>query len=257
MFELLAILRSLRYNEFFKTVSFANINLDILNGQFDIFGNEHVCDRNKAGTPVSLPTEELQKSCLLVQELRALAITSKTLRRMDFTSCINRKPQDSMIDGDSNRDMGCGIVEALFPLCRHQDTNIDWIILNNIELGDTDLDYLVAAAVERDCHFRAIEMSRCGLNDRSLGLTLEALRAQDNTLESIDISANVARLHPSIFDGQISVFGFIRKLNLSNLSRTAVSEPLLTSETLLSWKLEELSLSGTPLNSYTLDSIAS
>ena len=249
-------MRSLRYNDFFKTISFANINLDMLNGQFDIFGSEHVCSETKAGTPLKLSAEELQSSCLLIQELRALAMTSRTLRRMDFTSSITRKPQDFMVDGD-NRDMGCGIVEALFPLCRNQDTNVDWVILNNIELGDTDLDYLVAAAVERDCHFRAIEMSRCGLNDRSLGLILEALRAQDNTLEAIDISGNLARLRPSIFDGQISVFGFIRKLNLSNVSRTAVSEPLLSSETLLSWKLEELSLSGTPINPHTLDAIAS
>ena len=249
-------MRSLRYNEFFKTISFANINLDKLNGQFDIYGDEHVCTETIAGTHLKLSTEELRSSCLLVQELRALAATIRTLRRMDFTSSITRKPQDFLIDGDA-RDMGCGIVEAIFPLCQNQDTNVDWITLNNIELGDTDLDYLVAAAVERDCRFRAIEMSHCGLNDRSLGLILEALRAQDNTIEAIDISCNIARLRPSIFDGQISVFGFIRKLDLSNVSRTTISEPLLSSETLLSWKLEELSLSGTPLNPNTLDAIAS
>ena len=249
-------MRSLRYNEFFRSISFANVNLDKLNGQFDRYGNEHICSETAAGTPVKLSAEELQTSCLLVQEVRALAMTVRNLRRMDFTSSISRKPQDFVIDGD-NRDIGCGIVEAVFPLCKNQDTNVDWIILNNIELGDTDLDYLVAAAVERDCHFRAIEMSRCGLNDRSLGLILEALRAQDNTLEALDISGNVARLRPSIFDGQISVFGFIRKLNLSNVSRTTVSEPLLSFETLLSWKLEELFLNGTPINANTLDAIAS
>lgn len=254
--ELLAVMRALRYNESFGTISFSGRHLDVLNGLHDVFGSEHICSKTKRGTPVSLTMEELGRSCLLVQEIRALAITSKRLRRMDFTSSITRKPHEYVLEGYKGRDMGCGIVEALFPLCKQQTTNVDWIVLNNIELGETDLDYLVAAAVHRACHFRALEMSRCGLNDRAISLILEALRAQENTLESIDISGNVARLSPSTFEAQISVFGFIRKLNLSNISRTSGSEPLLSSETLLAWRLEELRLSGTAVNAQTLDSIS-
>ena len=88
--------------------------------------------------------EELEKSCLLVQEVRAMAATSRKLRRMDFSGCITAKP--AIVKAGRNeepvkqKDIGCGIVEALFPLCRHQNTNVDWICLNGIYLSETDLD---------------------------------------------------------------------------------------------------------------------
>ncbi|KAF2773503.1 RNI-like protein [Teratosphaeria nubilosa] len=262
--ELLAIMRALRYNESFNGMSFAGIPLDSLNGLHDNYGHEHVCSRTKRGTPIRLTPEELGRSCLLVQEIRALAATSKKLRRMDFSQCVTTKPVaplaplESVGEDDAVRpkDIGCGIVEALFPLCKHQTTNVDWICLNGINLSDTDLDYLVGAAVEKMCHFRAIELNRCGLNDRSMGLILDALRAQDNTLEALEIAGNNARINPVTFDGQLGMFGFIRKLNLSYVSRTSGHEPLLEAETLLIWRLQELRLSGTSLNSASIDAIA-
>lgn len=253
--EILAVMRSLRYLESYRAISFANVPLDVLNGLHDLHGSEHVCSRTKKGTPVSMTVEDLGRSCLLIQEIRALAVTSKKLRKMDFTGSISREPQNS-VDGAETRDMGCGIVEALFPLCKHQTTNVDWIVLNLIPLGETDLDYLVAAAVERRCHLRAIEMSRCGLNDRSLSLILDALRAQDNTLEAINIAGNVARVSPTMFHAQLNIFGFIRRLNLSNVARTTGSEPLVSAETLCTWKLEELLLSGTALNEEDIEAVA-
>ena len=261
---LLAIMRALRYNESFGSLSFASMSLDGLNGLHDNHGQEYVVSRTKRGTAIKLSVEELGRACLLVQEIRALAATSKRLRRMDFSGCVSATISTEAMsteqafddDGAKAKDIGCGIVEALFPLCRHQTTNVDWIILNGIHLSDTDLDYLVGAAVDKSCHIRAIELDRCGLNDRSMGLILDALRAQDNTLEAIEIAGNTARLDPSTFDSQLSMFGFIRKLNLSWVSRTSGSEPLLTAETLLVWRLQELRLSGTALNPATIDAVA-
>ncbi|KAK5733916.1 hypothetical protein LTR17_009323 [Elasticomyces elasticus] len=258
--ELLAITRALRYNESFGSMSFANVCLDGLNGLHDNYGQEYVCSRTKKGTLIKLTEAELGRSCLLVQEVRALAATSKKLRRMDFSNCVTSKAAATMDqpdeDGTTRKDIGCGVVEALFPLSKHQTTNVDWVCLNGIQLTETDLDYLVGAAVEKSCHLRAIELNRCGLNDRSMGLILDALRAQDNTLEAIEISGNTARLNPSIFDSQLGVFGFIRKLNLSYFSRTSGSEPILQAETLLTWRLQELRLSGTTLNEASIDAVA-
>ncbi|CAD0090461.1 unnamed protein product [Aureobasidium vineae] len=196
--ELLAVMRALRYNESFNSLSFADVQLDVLNGLHDSYGTEHA----------------------------------------------------------KVKDIGCGVVEALSPLCKHQITNVDWIALNGIHLSETDLDYLVGAASDKACHFRAIELSRCSLTDRTLSLILDSLRAQDNTLEALDISGNLARLAPAVFDGQISVFGFIRKLNLSFASRTSGAEPLFNAETLLTWRLEELRLTGTSLNENTIQALA-
>lgn len=257
---LLAIMRALRYNESFGSISFAGISLDSLNGLHDEHGREYVCSRTKRGTPIRLTEDELGRACLLVQEIRALAATSKKLRRMDFSGCVSPKfqaPIESQDDEHARaRDIGCGVVEALVPLCRHQTTNVDWICLNAIELSDMDMDYLVGAAVDKSCHFRALELNRCGLSDRSMGLILDALRTHENTLEAVEIAGNTARLDPVTFDGQLSMFGFIRKLNLSHISRTSGTEPLLTAETLLVWRLQELRLSGTPLNAASIDAVA-
>ncbi|KAF2205843.1 leucine rich repeat protein-like protein [Delitschia confertaspora ATCC 74209] len=256
--ELLAVMRSLRYNEGFAGISFKDVRLDALNGLKDHYGAEHLCTKTKRGTSVQMEIEEQGRSCLLVQEIRALALTSRKLRRMDFSSCITRRPRDTLQSpGSKSRDMGCGIVEALFPLCKYQTTNVDWIILNNIPLGETDLDYLVAAAVERVCHFRALEMSNCGLTDRAVSLILDSLRAQENTLEALDLSRNACRLSHITFDSQIGVFGFLTKLNLSHLARTSGPESFISVETFQAWRLQELILSGTSMSSGMVDAIAS
>lgn len=254
--ELLAVMRSLRYNETFVGISFKGIHLDSLNGLIDPNGAEHVCLKTKRGTFARLDVEDLEQSCLLVQEIRALALTNRKLRRLDFTSCITKRHRDRSDSDITSRDNGCGIVEALFPLCKYQNTNVDWIALNNIPLGETDLDYLVAAGVERNCHLRALELSGCGLTDRSLSLVLDALRAQENTLEALDLSSNTFRISPTIFDSQIGVFGYLTKLNLSHIAISTGSEPLLSVETMQGWRLQELVLSGTSLNVPMIDAIA-
>lgn len=252
--ELLAVMRALRYNESFGGISFASVNLDALNGLHDRYGSEHVCWKTKRGTPVQISIEELRRSSVLVQEIRALAISNKKLRRLDFDSCISRKQLDTD-DSQEPKDIGCGIVEALFPLCRYQTTNVDWISLNHIQLSETDLDYLVAAAVEKACHFRGFGFRACGLTDRSLSLILESLRQQENTLDTLDISANSFRLAPSLFDSQIGAFAFIRSLDLSHTARNSGPEPLLSAETLQIWRLQELTLSGTSLNIASVEAI--
>ncbi|KAH5584716.1 hypothetical protein HBI24_088410 [Parastagonospora nodorum] len=255
--ELLAVMRSLRYNETFVGISFKGIHLDVLNGLQDPYGAEHVCMKTKRGTFARLEVEEFEQACLLVQEIRALALSNRKLRRLDFTSCITRRRRGHLDTEGSGRDGGCGIVEALFPLCKYQNTNVDWIALNNIPLGETDLDYLVAAAVERNCHLRALELSGCGLSDRALSLVLDALRAQENTLEALDLSSNNFRISPTIFDSQIGIFGYLTKLNLSHIAVSAGSEPMISVETMQGWRLQELVLSGTHLNSPMVDAIAS
>jgi hypothetical protein len=254
--ELLAVMRALRYNETFGGISFKDVRLDVLNGLKDQNGAEHVCLKTKRGTYARLDVEELERSCLLVQEIRALALTNRKLRRMDFSSCITRKPGGHGQARESARDQGCGIVEALFPLCKYQTTNVDWIALNHIQLGDTDLDYLVAAGVERACHLRGLELSGCGLTDRALSLILDALRAQETTMEAVDLSSNPFRLSPSIFDSQIGVFGYLTRLNLSHVARSSGIEPLISVETFQGWRLQELVLSGTSLNAAMVDAIA-
>ena len=250
LLELLAIMRALRYNEAFVTISFRNVKLDILYGQRDPQGLDHVPWTTRSGEPLNIPLQE--HSWLLVQEVQALALKSKRLRRLDFAHTLTRKSKDF----DSGRDEGCGICEALFPLCAKQLTNVDWITLNGIVLADVDIDFLYAAAIEKSCHFRAIELGSCGLVDQTMNTVLQALMHQEATMESIDLSGNMARLNPTTLRVQLGNFGYIRRLNLSNMYRTSGPEPLIAADTLLAWKLEELELSRTTLNDATVEAIA-
>lgn len=248
--ELLAVMRALRYNESFSCISFANVSLDVLHNLRDPNGNDHVPSTTRSGEPLNIPDQA--NFTLLVQEIQAIALKSKRLRRMDFSHSLTRK---FSTDGKT-QDPGCGICEALFPLCARQKTNVDWVILNGIVLTDVDIDYLFAAAIDKSCHFRAIEMGYCGLVDRSMNTVIHAMSHQGTTMEAINISGNLARLDPSAIDDQFRSFGFIRKLDLSNNSRLSGPAALLSSELLVSWKLEEICLNRCPLNAETIDALA-
>ena len=249
--ELLAIMRSLRYNESFNSLSFRNINLDVLHSLHDQLGDDHVPWTTKSGEPLNIP-DHAQLS-LLTQEVQALAVKCKRLRRLDFAFCLNRK---QLSEDEEAKDPGCGICEALFPLCAKQQTNIDWIILNGIILCTIDIDYLFAAAIDRSCHFRALDLGYCGLKDRSMHTVLEAISHQGATMESVDLSGNLARLDPRVLEDNLGELEFVRKITLSNVSRISGSEPLLTAETLLSWKLVEIQLGRTPLNEQSVEALA-
>lgn len=133
---------------------------------------------------------------------------------------------------------------------------MDWIVLNGIKLGDSDLDYIVDAASQEASHLRALEVGDCGLSVHDLDLVLSTMTSQETTLEAVNISGIQGRLSPELFHQQIGYFGQIRKINLTRVARTSGVEPLIAPETLLNWRLEELSLSQTVVNKETVESIA-
>ncbi|KAL8910002.1 MAG: hypothetical protein Q9171_004697 [Xanthocarpia ochracea] len=248
--ELLAILRALRYNESFGTIRLSQTALDPLHGLCDDYGWDHTPWTTRSGETVEI--ENQQKASVLIQEVRALAVKSKRLRRLDFSDCLARRPSSA----GSTPVLGCGICEALFPLCTKQYTNVDWIILNGILLSEVDIDYIYAAAISKASHFRAIEVSNCGLADRSFQAILQALSHQGSTLECLNFSSNFARLEPLNMREYLDELSYIRKIDFSNTYRTSGPEPLLAIETLASWKLEELDLSRSSINAETLQAVA-
>jgi hypothetical protein len=248
--ELIAVMRALRYNESFQSISFRGINLDALQGLRDVHGVDADVHLDRAGSFVHIPGQA--NLTVLSQEVRALALKSKWLRRLDFSYCLTRTPT---LDKGS-RDPGCGIPEAIFPVCRRELTSVDWVVLNGIRLGESDLDYLVDAASQGRSHLRALEVGDCGLSVHDLDLILSTFVAQESSLEAINISGVQGRLNPDVLQQYIGYFGQIRKINLSRISRTSGTEPLITAEMLFNWKLEELILSRTAVNRETVDSIA-
>ena len=248
--ELLAILRALRYNESFHAVSFRNAKLDALHGLYDRHGSEHFMWTTKSGQTINLP--RLDQTPLIVQELQCLVLKSTRLRRLNFSGCLSRKPKDLR----SAQDPGSGICEAIFPLCALQLTNVDWIVLSGIALSEIDIEYLYAAAIKKSCHFRGLDLGRCGLSDETLNISIQSMVNQGDTLESLDISGNPARLNPHLLGQQLQQFNYIRRLDLSKVTVNAGLGPILEFELLMRWKLEYLSFSATTLNTESVDSLS-
>lgn len=94
-----------------------------------------------------------------------------------------------------------------------------------------------------------------GLSDRSMHTVLHALSHQCATLESLDLSGNPARMEPS-WMLNLEHCSFLRKLNLSNLTRASSLEALIPTRVLSKWRLEELYFSGTSLNNESFVAIA-
>lgn len=200
-----------------------------------------------------------QDRSLLYQEVQALALKSRQLWRMDFSNALpRRRPRDTFdVEGQEvEKDPGCEIVAALLPLCRGKLTNISWIILSGIELGETDLDDLIPALNEPAARLRAVECSRSGLSDRGIMQLLSHLERQHATMECVNISDNPGRIHLERFQVSMSRFSKIRRLDLSRITRTSGEEPLIETQVMLSWRLEELIMNGIPVNDKTLDTVS-
>jgi hypothetical protein len=249
--ELLAVLRALRYNESFRSISFRDIDLHSLHGWFDPHGTDHVAWWTREGTHLSKHFNiKPETRSILYQEVQAIALRSAKLSRMDFTNTLpRRRPKDNFdYEGDGvDKDPGCEIVAALMPLCRAQLSNVTWIILSGIELGETDLDDLIPAIHSTNARIRAIEFSRCGLSDRGIMQMITSLERQNSTLEYINISDNPGRIDLEQFQKSVARFSRIKRLDISRTSWTSGPHALFLPEAMLSWRLEELILSGVPV----------
>ncbi|TVY22036.1 hypothetical protein LARI1_G000074 [Lachnellula arida] len=259
VYELLAIMRALRYNEEFRSISFRDVNLHNLHGVHDI-KTDHMCHKTWDGRDISQFHINPYPRSLLYREVQALALKSKTLRRMDFGNTLpQRRPKDTydLETGDSDKDPGCEVIGAILALCKEQLTKVSWIVLSGIELGETDLEEMLPALNIRRSAVRAIECSRCGLSDRGIVQLLSHMEKQNATIECVNISDNSGRIDLERFSASMTRFSRIRRLDISRITRTSGDKPLIVAEVLLSWKLEELTMNGVPVNDETLDAIAS
>ncbi|KAH6684473.1 hypothetical protein B0J14DRAFT_13317 [Halenospora varia] len=259
--EILAVMRSLRYNESFHSISFRDIDLHCMHGVYDEAGTDHVAYTARYNNTAVLdqPSINPQLRSILYREVQALALKSTTLRRMDFANALPRRRPADMFDLEGReveKDPGCEIVAAILPTCRAQLTNVSWIILSGIELGETDLEEMIPALNNRRSRIRALECSHCGLSDRGILQLLGHLERQNETLECINISDNSGRIDLDRFSSSMARFSRIRKLDLSRITRTSGNQPLIAPEVLLSWSLEELIMNGIPINDKSLDAIA-
>ena len=265
--ELLAILRSLRYNDTFHAYTFKGISFDVLRNNVD--HHENLPLSAIFGEDIVAVPEGVRSRFLLVQELQALVLKNKKLRKVDFTGCVTLPKRTDPSDRPPTRkhetwnfpkpnqnlalEDGSRICEALFPLCKGDATDLDWIVLSEIELSEADVGFMYSGLVERSMHLRGLELNKCGLSEDDRTLILDGLKGQRDTLEVLVLSENRGRSRPLSVMNQLVSFSRIRVLNLCRYSLWPSDDPLLTIDVLRGWRLEELTLSHIPISEATVE----
>jgi Ran GTPase-activating protein (RanGAP) involved in mRNA processing and transport len=252
--EIIAFLRGLRFNEYFNSVSLAGVSLDELAEAYDLYGDDQIVIKPRMGTDILILFEEMKHAPILFQEMTAIIMTNRQLRRLDFSHTINRTPNPFL--EERGEDKGCCVLESLYPLCINQNTNVDWITLTGIHLSRTDFEFIIGMLSKKTCHLRAIDLSSCQLNTWNLQLLMRELPTQSNTLEAIDISNNPAQISPEIaFPLAFMECKSMKWVNLSQLQVTNEPVSLIPIQVLSAWRLEELRMTKTKINEETLDTL--
>lgn len=88
--QLLAVLRALRYNDYFRSLSFRDVDLGVLWNWHDDAGvTSKVGWINRAGHTLDYQEREHFRKCpVLTQEFHALAFCSGSVRQIDFTNSL-------------------------------------------------------------------------------------------------------------------------------------------------------------------------
>ncbi|KAK3997316.1 hypothetical protein QBC44DRAFT_338764 [Cladorrhinum sp. PSN332] len=273
--QLLAVLRALRYNDYFNSLSFRDVDLSIL------YGLEDKTPRNlnvgylsrtcksfrlhhkwvwihtnliKVATIGAEHIEMLRISAVLHQEFHALAFCSGTIRQMDFTNCTA-----SLASRLGNHDYlpSLQFLTPILSLLRTGNTKCSRLVLAGNMLPQFDIDDLAETMKTGTLH--ALDISYCGLGDMSLKeIVVAPLEEGFLPLQTLSISGNPGRLPAYILPELVNNLPDIQQLNLggSILGDSCVDGPLIPYEVLENLPhLEELDISGFKINEATLEDL--
>ncbi|PON27938.1 hypothetical protein TGAM01_v203075 [Trichoderma gamsii] len=262
--QLLAVFRALRYNSFFKALSFRDVSLTSLANKSDYsqYGDT-VVYTSLSG--VKLPEDYYQllsQATVLEQEIHALLFSSESIRHIDFTNTAGLKrplrPQTGRgsVDQTTMRKMSSEIIRPLSMLLKTQLSHCHSISMSGNPIGSSDVAELANVFGLDDVHLRKVDLSNCGLGDIDLNKLWSGLAGQAETIEYIDTSGNSGTVGFDTLTYTLRQLRNIKKLNISGNTRLVSEEPLFAEGALQSWALQELDLSGIVLNDTTVVSLA-
>ncbi|ROV87357.1 hypothetical protein VSDG_09864 [Cytospora chrysosperma] len=250
--QILAVMRSLRYNGYFNSISFNGIDLSSLWDKSDFHGRMSVPYMKRSCLVLSdVELGPVRFGSLLHQELHALAFCSETTRQIDLTNCF---PESSV-----RREMAASgkWPTFLFPILNLLElglTKCNHLLLSGNFLRAADVESLIEALMTQRVDVQTLDISNCGLSDLALRDIFEVLFHQGHSLQSLNVSGNRGRVHASVVASLSDVITDLRKLNVAGVLMGDISGPLFSFETLSRFEnLEELDLSNykTPANPAT------
>lgn len=254
--QLLAVMRSLRYNGYFNAVSFKGVDLSGLLDKTDSAGRTPIPYVNKSCLALSeVELGNMRLGSLLHQEIHALAFCAETIRQIDFTNCFTEKNVRRNMSSEAS---GLGFLYPILNLLELGLTRCNRLVLSGNYFRSSDVDSLVDALMTQTVEIQALDISNCGLSDLALRDIFEVLVHQGHSLEALDASGNCGRVHVSAIANLSQRIIDLRKLNVSGILMGDIPGPIFSFETLSRFKdLEELDLSQCKINDATLNALES
>ncbi|KAK3334002.1 hypothetical protein B0T19DRAFT_440697 [Cercophora scortea] len=251
--QILAVLRALRYNDYFNSLSFRDIDLAVL-WHVEDNPTKLVNVAYLSRSCVTLDPDEveiLKISPVLHQEFHALAFCSETIRQIDFTnssaSYVARFRQSRQTSPSIQ------FIAPILNLLKSGITKCNRLILSRTALLRADIEEI--AEILKHGSIQALDVSFCGLDDMDLRdmVVTPLLDHPQQLLQSLDVSGNPGRVPARILSEMIHNLVELRELNLCGSLQGDVAGPLIPVETLDRLQfLTELDISNFKLNLSTL-----
>ncbi|KAJ3563360.1 hypothetical protein NPX13_g8229 [Xylaria arbuscula] len=259
--QLLAVFRALRFNEFFKSLSFHDVDFSRLSNKFDNTQRlESTIWLSRTGKR-SLTRSEVdmvEHSSVLFQELVSVLLGSESIKSIDLTNVLRKTPTPSSVQIEDSSSVQSGVCEIIPPivlLWASLQTRCNSIKLDGNAIGPVDAAELCRVIQSRPNFLRSFSISRCNLDEASLVYLWEGLHEQRLSLQELDTSYNPGRIEASRVANTLNEASGLRRLNLAYTVRGELEGPLFkpwSSAAFEAWRLEELDLSGWKLNFETL-----
>ncbi|OTA66476.1 RNI-like protein [Hypoxylon sp. EC38] len=261
-YQLLAVFRALRFNDYFKSLSFYDIDFSSLSGAVDNttrLESTVWISRTGKRSLTRAEFELVENSSVLFQEIVALLLGSESIRHIDLTNVLSRVPTTLLENGHStlsSTSRVCEVVPPVVLLWKSLQTRCNSINLNGNPLGVPDIAGLSRVLQNRPEFLRTFSVSRCHLDEDALVLLWEGLHDQRSSIEVLDVSRNTGRIEAAKASETLNDASKLRCLNLAYAIKGNLDGPLFrpwsTTSSYEPWHLEELDLSGWKINFDTL-----
>lgn len=261
--QLLAVFRALRYNSFFKAISFRGVDLTPLAGRNDRaqYGDS-LAYKSLNGVTISEDHHDiLLQATILGQEVHALLFASESIRSLDMSNVLGLGTKSNRLsryehDLTNLSKTTSEILQPILELLRRHLCVCNSISLSGNPMSSNDLDELANLLAINQVHLRRLDLSKCSLGDAGLSQLWMSLAGQANSLEWIDTSNNHGVVRFETIQRTLSGMRRLSRLNIAGNTRLVSEEPLFDEMTICKWELQELDLSGIMLNPATVDALS-
>lgn len=260
-YQLLAVFKSLRYNDYFRSLSFRDVDFSPLSGWYDLPQySDAVADVSRNGLVIdTIHSDIIRNSPIVFQELHAVAFTSGSIRKIDLTNVMgslrSRSFASRLESPTETSSPKTEVAKPILLLMRTQNILLDSLLLGGNPLSRNEIDELTAALCVPGI-FKQLDISRCNLDERSLEEIWDVLPEQGSTMEVLNTSRNMGNVDHVVLRNGLAHFTRLRKLNVAGNCLSQFTDSMFWDETIMGWQLEELDLSDIKLSDETVNVLA-